>query len=157
MNSSNCLIHQYGMSSSFIIHTGNQSALSLPEAQPLPEQHRYFSLQDLTCATRQRLRFVQESSSFFPSMRDSCGSLIGYKTTPFGLLRTRRWGAGQAGRTASGLGRCTCCSSSRSREPAGPESDRQPAASSHSHRSSSPEGSDRHNPHYQKINCLYDP
>lgn len=62
-------------------------------------------------------------------------------------VRTRRRGAGRAGRTASGRGRCTCCSSSRSREPAGPESVRQPAASSRSRRSSSPERSHRHNPH----------
>lgn len=58
------------------------------------------------------------------------------------LLLTRRLGAGRADRTASGRGRCTCCSSSRSRGPAGPESARQPAASSRSRRSSSPEGSD---------------
>lgn len=53
--------------------------------------------------------------------------------------RTHQRGAGPAGQTASGRGRCTCCSSSRSHEPAGPESDRQPGASSRSRRSSSPE------------------
>ena len=65
----------------------------------------------------------------------------------FLCVHTHRRGAGRAGRTASGRGRCTCCSSSRSREPAGPESAHQPAASSRSRRSSSPERSHGHNPH----------
>lgn len=63
-----------------------------------------------------------------------------HKLTSFtSCKRTRPRGAGRAGRTASAQGRCTCCSSSRSPGPAGPESGHQPAVSSHSRRSSSPE------------------
>lgn len=54
------------------------------------------------------------------------------------LGHTRQQGAGPADQTASGRGRCTCCSSSGSHGPAGPRCARQPAAASHSHGSSSP-------------------
>lgn len=55
------------------------------------------------------------------------------------LKHTRQQGAGPADRTASGRGRCTCCSSSGSRGPAGPGCALQPAVASRSRRSSSPE------------------
>lgn len=54
------------------------------------------------------------------------------------LERTHQQGAGPVDRTASGRGRCTCCSSSGSHGPAGPGCARRPAAASRSRRSSSP-------------------
>lgn len=51
-------------------------------------------------------------------------------------------GAGPAGRTASVLGRCTCCSSSQSPAPAAQPSDSQHAVASRSQRFSSPDGTD---------------
>lgn len=94
----------------------------LPEARPLPEQHRYLSLSN-SCLFSLLKIVVCTTTPFWPS------------SPP---LRTRPWGAGPAGRTASGRGRCTCCSSSGSHEPAGPGSGLQPPASSRSRRSSSP-------------------
>lgn len=55
---------------------------------------------------------------------------------------THQWGAGPAGRTASALGRCTCCSSSRSPGPAAPQGGLQPPGASHSRGSSSPVGTE---------------
>lgn len=57
---------------------------------------------------------------------------------PAVLMLTHQWGAGPAARTASARGRCTCCSSSRSRGPAAPRCGRRPPGASRSRGSSSP-------------------
>lgn len=56
------------------------------------------------------------------------------------MRRTCQTGAGPAGRTASVLGRCTCCSSSQSPAPAAQPSDSLHGAASRSQRFSSPAG-----------------
>lgn len=56
------------------------------------------------------------------------------------MKRTCQTGAGPAGRTASVLGRCTCCSSSQSPAPAAQPSDSRHGAASRSQRFSSPAG-----------------
>lgn len=59
------------------------------------------------------------------------------------VRRACQRGADPAERTASALGRCTCCSSSQSPEPAAPQSGRRRADASRSQRFSSPAEEDK--------------
>lgn len=59
------------------------------------------------------------------------------------VRRACRRGADPAEQTASALGRCTCCSSSQSPEPAAPQSGRRRADASRSQRFSSPAEEDK--------------
>lgn len=84
------------------------------------------------------LRGLLASSNALPApVQDRAEPMV-----PRTLTLTHQWGADPAGQTASGQGRCTCCSSSQSLGPAAPQDGLQPPGASRSRGSSSPGGAE---------------